>query len=76
MTRISDRDLGLRERTRMANQWDADVFLFEWMTIELGALGLRGSGWVLGRLQSGQVRLYAAVALLSVVAALAYLALS
>ena len=55
---------------------DADGFLFEWMTIELGALGLRGSGWVLGRLQSGQVRLYAAVALLSVVAAFAYLALS
>lgn len=27
MTRTADQDLGLRERTRLANQWDADIFL-------------------------------------------------
>lgn len=55
---------------------DADALLFELATVELGALGLRGAGWLLGRLQSGQVRFYAAVALLGVVVAFCYLAIT
>ncbi|HIG57130.1 MAG TPA: hypothetical protein EYG11_03595 [Candidatus Latescibacteria bacterium] len=52
---------------------DADIILFDLLFIEFSALGLRGAGWVLGRLQSGQVRFYAAAVLFSVLVALCYL---
>ena len=52
---------------------DLDTFLCELALIEFGALSLRGAGWILGRLQSGQVRFYAALTLLGIVAALFYL---
>lgn len=55
---------------------DLDTFLFELVVIELSALGLRGFGWILGRLQSGQVRFYVAMILLAVLAALCYLTLT
>lgn len=55
---------------------DVDLILFELGLVEFSALGLRGAGWMLGRLQNGQVRLYAAMVLIGVVVALCYLTLS
>ncbi len=54
---------------------DLDTLFFEWILVEFGVLGLRSFGWILGRLQNGQVRSYAALALLGVVAALFYLSI-
>ena len=53
---------------------DIDALVCELAVGAVAATGFRGAGWILGPLQSGQLRFYAALGVLALVAALAYMA--
>ena len=53
---------------------DIDALVCELAVGAVAATGFRGAGWILGHLQSGQLRFYAALAVLVLVSALAYMA--
>ncbi|MDP6174826.1 MAG: hypothetical protein QGF09_11720, partial [Rhodospirillales bacterium] len=53
--------------------WDfVDTVLIDLLAVNGSALLTRGVGWILGRLQSGQVGTYAMVAVAGAVVALSY----